>query len=98
MVMDPKLIAYYRGSVRRRIPVLQAARQRLGKESGAKDAEEEIRRIAHSLRGTGLSYGFPEVTNYALEVEEAPPGSDFSRSLGRLLAVLQSVAEPGEER
>lgn len=95
--MDPKLVAYYRGSVGRRIVVLEAARQRLGEGTEADEAGKEIRQIAHSLKGTGRSYGFPEVSDAALEVEEAQSGADLSPSLDQLLEVLRAVAEFGGE-
>ncbi len=32
-----------------------------------------IRRLAHSLRGSGTTYGYPEITEAAMRVEEAEP-------------------------
>lgn len=95
--MDPKLVTYYRGSVGRRIATLEAARRRLRQGPGVEEAGEEIRRIAHSLKGTGSSYGFPEVSEAAGAVEEAALEDDFSQLLERLLAVLGKVADPGAE-
>ena len=94
--MDPKLTAYYRGSVSRRIPVLLAARERLLEEDETAAVGEEIRQIAHALKGTGRSYGVPEVSDAAEAVEDAPPEADLSPVLDRLLEVLHGVAGSGD--
>lgn len=95
--MDSKLVAYYRGSVGRRIAALKTAQGLLQNTAQAAAARAEIQRIAHALKGTGSSYGFPEISDAARDVEVAPPEVDLSPALGRLLEVLEAVAEPGGE-
>ena len=41
-----------------------------------KNDMKEIQRIGHSLKGTGGSYGFNEITDIGIEIEEAAKKSD----------------------
>jgi DNA-binding response OmpR family regulator len=79
----------YRSALAGRIEALERARDRLlGGDEAAVDA---IRRVAHALRGSGGTYGFPEVSAAAGAVEEvAVP--ELADELGRLLDVLRGVA------
>lgn len=74
--------ALYRQALPARIAALEEAR----------DArqESELRAIAHALRGSGATYGFPGVTEAAGALESAPP-EELSARTGELLAVLRSV-------
>ncbi|RMF10234.1 MAG: response regulator [Candidatus Neomarinimicrobiota bacterium] len=58
--------------------------------SGSDDAVESIRRIAHSLKGSGGTYGFPSVTELAQSVEEAP-AEELESALRALLDHLISL-------
>lgn len=51
-----------------------------------------MRRMAHALRGSGSTYGFPDVTAAAARVEEASE-ADLLGAVDGLLAVIRAVAE-----
>lgn len=82
----------YRSALGARIKALQRARKTLNLPNAAAKAREEIRRIAHSLRGSGASYGFPEVTEAAAALEDAE-SERMPERLANLLNVLTRVAE-----
>ena len=82
------LKAWYREGLAARIEALEAARA--SHRGGAADAEASIRRIAHSLRGSGGTYGFPEISAAAAAVEEAEE-ADLAPALDGLLAILRGV-------
>jgi hypothetical protein len=64
------LSEHYEGSLRKRLPELEAWLDALdGEDAGA--AREAIRRSAHQLRGTGTSFGFPGITDRGAAVELA---------------------------
>lgn len=79
----------YRQAMPARIRELEAALPEL--RSARADTESAIRRVAHSLRGSGATYGFPEVSAAASAVEEADPAT-LEHSTQQLLAVLRRVA------
>ncbi|HEX6309881.1 MAG TPA: response regulator [Longimicrobiales bacterium] len=76
----------YRSALPARIAALEAARDSLGRDGGA-----AIRSIAHSLRGSGATYGFPQVTAAAAAVEDAGE-SDLPLRAADLITVLREVA------
>ncbi len=78
----------YRHAVATRVAEIESA---LGSHR-APDAEmeEALRRIAHSLRGSGGTYGFPEVSTAAALVEDAPTSEIMERS-HHLLGVLRGL-------
>lgn len=87
------LRAVYRQALPGRIQALESARATMG----SPEAEATVRRIAHSLRGSGGTYGYPEVTAAATAVENAEP-ANLPAMLDQLIAVLRSVAaEPERE-
>ena len=53
-----------------RIEALEAARD--GLLQNTEESEASLRRLAHSLRGSGATYGFAEISDLAARVEEAP--------------------------
>src|SRR5690606_15062846 len=56
----------------------------------------ELRSIAHSLRGSGATYGFPTVTTAAAAVEDAPDDVITPR-VHELIGVLREIiAGPAE--
>ncbi len=57
----------------------------------ATGADEEIRRLAHQLKGSGGSYGFPEVTDAAAAVLAAGT-EDAVQTAVRLLDVMGAIA------
>lgn len=74
----------YRRALPGRIAELEAA-------ASADNAEAAIRSIAHALRGSGATYGFPQVTAAAAAVEEADTG-DLQARVNELIAVMHEVA------
>lgn len=61
------------------------------------EAAQAIRRVAHRLRGSGGSYGFPELTEAGAAVELAEPGELAAR--GReLVSLVRRVARRGRGR
>lgn len=80
------LDAIYRQALPGRIAELETARAEGGEASA-----EAIRRIAHSLRGSGGTYGYPRISEAAAAVEAAP-ADEFGQQLDRLIALLEAVA------
>lgn len=76
----------YRRALPGRIAELEAA----GAAGGAA-GEATIRSIAHALRGSGATYGFPEVTAAAAALEEAE-SDHLQQRINDLIAVLHEVA------
>jgi two-component system cell cycle response regulator len=83
---------WYRAGLATRIEALKAARRELDSDS---EALHSMRRIAHTLRGSGATYGFPEITEAAAALEEAPD-LDFAPSLERLLETMREICAVGE--
>ncbi len=65
-----------------------------GLKRGSAEAVDSVRRLAHSLRGSGATYGFPEITDCARTVEEASEADLAARALA-LVQTLRSVHEGG---
>ena len=78
-----------------RIDALEAAKKAF--QSDDPDAEDSIRRLAHTIRGSGTTYGFPEITTAAAKVEDAETGKLITE-LEEFLAILYTVAVEGETR
>ncbi|MFC1548159.1 response regulator [Candidatus Neomarinimicrobiota bacterium] len=78
-----------------RIDALEAAKKALG--SGELEAEDSIRRLAHTIRGSGTTYGFPEITTAAGKVEDAER-ENLAAALEELLANLYTVAAQDESK
>ena len=79
----------YRDAVAGRVRELEAALAAL--PAMPAEAAAAIRRIAHSLRGSGATYGFPEVTRAAAAAEDAATAELTTRTRS-LLNVLREVA------
>jgi len=85
-----ELREFYLASLPSQIAALQTA---LGAhKAGDASARDSIGRVAHQLKGSGASYGFPEITDRALEVlNVADRGlDDATRSLVALLSELSA--------
>ncbi len=82
---------WYRGGLATRLNALRAAQRELDHDSSAIDS---IRRIAHTLRGSGTTYGFPQVSETAGAVEDANP-EEFNSHLKILLQTLEEVSSFG---
>jgi CheY-like chemotaxis protein/HPt (histidine-containing phosphotransfer) domain-containing protein len=82
--MQDDLQALYRQALPSRIAALEHAR-----DTGA---EAEIRGIAHALRGSGATYGFPHVTAAAGALESAS-ADELAARTDELIAALRVVIE-----
>ena len=85
----------FREAAGRRIVAIEAALESLN--AGGDEAADSLRRLAHSLRGSGATYGFPEVTDAAALVEDAPADA-LAGAARDLLDVLRGVAVATPER
>jgi len=85
----------YREALVARIDALEAVKK--GLEEKSSDALDSLRRIAHTLKGSGGTYGFAEITAAAAAVEEAED-RDLPDRIDALLDVLKAVAYGGAER
>lgn len=79
---------YYREALAAHISAIEAAGQAM--RDPARDAAGSIRRIAHSLRGSGGTYGYPEISEAAGAVEEAPD-AQLAPRCERLMGVIRTV-------
>lgn len=84
------LRTWYRERLPVRIAALEAAREELDR-SGA-EAVGSILRLAHTLRGSGGTYGFPEVTEAARYVEEST-ADNLRSALSGLIETLREVVK-----
>lgn len=80
--MQDDLQAHYRQALPSRIAALEHAR-----DTGA---DSEVLAIAHALRGSGATYGFPEVTAAAAALEAAT-SDELRKRTDELIAALHSV-------
>jgi HPt (histidine-containing phosphotransfer) domain-containing protein len=79
----------YRDTLRRRIQTLEDARDALA--SGDPEAEAAVQRIAHNLRGSGSTYGYPEITAAAEKLELADRDHCVSE-LDDLMDIIREIA------
>ena len=79
----------YREGLHARIEALEGARRSL--DEGGEEAADSIRRLAHSLKGSGGSYGFPEISNVAAIVETSED-TNLADNLDALMLVLRKIA------
>ncbi|UCD37559.1 MAG: Hpt domain-containing protein [Fidelibacterota bacterium] len=84
-----ELASLYRKTLKERIITLESARERL--QAGEADVIEIIRDIVHKLKGSGSTYGYPEITSKAEAIFEADQEIPVDR-LDALLAVMRQVA------
>jgi HPt (histidine-containing phosphotransfer) domain-containing protein len=62
---------------------------------------EQLRVLSHSLKGSGASFGFPELTRLGSEMEGYAAERDnesFAQALVRLKAYLEELDQSGEDR
>ncbi len=81
-----------------RIEALLAAQQRLN--ANFEESATSIRRLAHTLRGSGATYGFPEISKLAAAAEDAGD-VELPKTLAQLIEHLQSLYDdhrPDRER
>ena len=83
------LKAYYRGSLKNRIETLETVKENLTHND--LEAQESIRRIAHSLSGAGATYGFPEISTAAEALLASSP-EHLPAATEALIETLRTVA------
>lgn len=86
------LTQVYRDALVGRIEALEVARGT--RPERAAESVATIRRVAHSLRGSGGTFGFPEISDAAALVEDASE-TQLDAALQDLLVVLRSVTRGG---
>jgi diguanylate cyclase (GGDEF)-like protein len=90
-----ELKSWYRHRLPDRLAALKEVRTQL--KDQAPESVEAVRRIAHSLRGSGATCGFPEIAESARLLEEADDRSLLG-GVESLIGTLDSVcAETGTE-
>lgn len=78
-----------------RMKALETSRKNL--REGGQEVIESIRRIAHSLKSSGVAYGVPQITEMATDLEDARE-EDLTLQLDKLLSTLyELVSETTEE-
>lgn len=80
---------FYRDALVSRAGALRAAVSDC--EDSPAEAVASIRRIAHALKGSGGSYGFPEISEAAAAVEDAAPDEIIGLT-ERLLGLMDELA------
>ena len=83
-----ELKSSYIESLSERVESLVAAKKEL--LTNGEEAREVIRRISHTLSGSGGTYGFPEISHAAALTEESS-GSDVETKLDALLKILNNI-------
>lgn len=87
------LRTWYRNAMRGRVAELEALRPALAsREPGAR---RSVRALGQELRGSGGSFGFPQVTEMGALLEEGPDAF-VSRHVEGALALLRAVAWPDD--
>jgi len=96
---DPEFVELRRGYI---LEALRDARELIALQSAAGgslpagDAGRRFRKLAHDLRGSGGSYGFPIVSLHAGEAEETYLDGGTADVLGEVLRMLErSILEAG---
>jgi len=85
-----ELKSWYRHRLPDRLAALEEVRAQL--KDRAPESIEAVRRIAHSLRGSGATCGFPEISESAKLLEEADDRSLLG-GVESLIGTLNSVCE-----
>lgn len=88
-----ELQRWYRAAMSRRIEELRALRGPI--RAGETEALDAARQIGQALRGSGATYGFPEVTA-AASLLEASSDRHVLRRVEGLIVVLHRIASEGE--
>jgi two-component system cell cycle response regulator len=92
--MMRELQATYLAGLPARITSLRAALAE--HRAGAAKGLEALQRIAHSLRGSGATYGFPAVSEAAAGLEEAPE-AELPARVEALIQVLLAPPTPADD-
>ncbi len=91
-----ELHEFYLASLGPRIEALTIAADALA--GGDLDARDSIRRVAHQLKGSGASYGFPEVTARSVDVLDAPPSEIVEATFSLIAFLAELTGGPGHSR
>lgn len=86
--MFEELKEQYRQSLPDKISAIKILLQDI--RAAKPDAEAQLRQIAHTLHGSGATFGYPEISTAAKEVEYATT-EDFLKLLANLTRVLVSI-------
>lgn len=79
-----------------RIATLSAAVQALG-QNASTEALHEARRLAHSLKGTAATFGFPRLSTLARSLEEILTRGPGGAQAAAVISELQAETNPGAE-
>jgi chemotaxis protein histidine kinase CheA len=88
-LMD-KLRAHYLTSLKVRVETLEAALATLAGEVESPVAEDLVRHIAHTLKGSGATYGFAQISQAAAATEHASREA-LVAAAAALLATIREV-------
>jgi CheY-like chemotaxis protein/HPt (histidine-containing phosphotransfer) domain-containing protein len=83
---------WYREAMLRRLEELRSLREGLLAEGH--DAYDAARAVAQALRGSGATFGYPELSAAAAHVESAPDDAVMRRTEGLIAHVRRLVAGP----
>lgn len=89
--MQDDLQQQYLASLTTRIDELKTLGRAL--QHGSAEAEALVRTLAHSLHGSGTTFGFPQITDAARATEHAP-AAQLPQRIVDLVQVLQQVLSP----
>ncbi|MBZ0255495.1 response regulator, partial [bacterium] len=92
---EEQLRQNYIEKIEAQIEALKTAKQSF--QFGDPGAESSIRRIAHMLRGSGATYGFPEISQSAQSVEESSEEA-LVNEIDHLLEVLSQTSLPEQSK
>ncbi|HTR00662.1 MAG TPA: response regulator [Candidatus Acidoferrum sp.] len=91
--MFEELKQQYRQTLPDKIAAIRAMLQEL--RDGRKEADDKLRLLAHTLHGSGSTFGYPEISAAAKAVELAP-GDELLKHLTQLIRVLVAAAANDE--
>lgn len=87
-----EIVRRYHEALGKRIDVLESAMTVL--QAGGTEAVETIRQMAHQLKGSGGTYGYPEITAAAEDLHNAQE-NNIPEQLNKLLVVLRKIVFEG---
>ena len=90
-----ELQKWYKEGLHSRIEALESASR--GLAGGKDEVRESIRRIAHALRGSGATYGFPGVSEAGGELEDSSD-EELLEKTKQLIQTLRGVTSEGTRK
>ncbi len=88
--MFEELKAQYQQTLPEKISTIKILLQDI--RAGKADTSERLRHIAHTLHGSGSTFGYPEISTAAKAVEHAAP-DELLKQLANLIRVLMAAAQ-----